>query len=364
MATATMELASREDMQRKFCAILSDAKASEGEKLRAKINLIEMEREQIAAKAIGVDGNLLVDAAIQLLKEEPKLAPCSVRSLVVAIQRACMCGFRIGGLRPEAHIVPIPVRAKRNGEWVTVRVDACCWPGYHGWVKLARNTGRMDQDPRVTCVYEGEDFSGDLIDGVLRVSHRGNLFNTHRKAGDDSKITFVWARWFIDGREIDVAMSREEIEAHAKQYSKKPQKGEWNWETKWKEMAEKTVLIHSVRRGKVPAELVDPAWRGGTDRGGALTVDTSVIDGEAVAVIEDETEDAEPQTALPQPVAEQARDSWGEYKAALARAETVKDVGAVYDAYFGPESAIAWTNEQLEASVTLFQSRKDEVRNK
>jgi recombination protein RecT len=371
-----------EQERAKWMAILRDKNAADGDVLRAKVGIIETAREQIQnAAPQGVDGKTIVDYAIQLMREDPKILPCTISSLVTAISRAAMCGLRLGGLRPEAHIVPTKVNKKIGpNKFETIRTDANLWPGYHGWIKLVRNTGRMTAEPIVACVYEGEEFSADIVDGVVRCGHKGSALNAARRSGDDSKVTYVWARWFLDSGTVDVVMSREDIQAHARQYSKKPQYGEWNWETKWREMAEKTVLIHSVRRRFVPMQ-VEAAGLGLLDEDTqeqsplpAIADSLGVIDGEFSAV-EDPEQDESPQIiedpvkASPQtpPNDKPTTDELVQrYMVEIAHQGTQKEVGDAHDKYLPPDGANphGFTAEQQKMMVKAFQDRLAEVRSK
>jgi recombinational DNA repair protein RecT len=393
--------------RKRWMAILRDKNAPDGEILRAKVGIIETAREQIEdATASGVDGKVIVDYAIQLLREDPKILPCTVSSLVTSISRGAMCGLKLGGLRPEAYIVPVPLRKKVGrdgniitgsaktveatpGDWMIVRTDASLWPSYHGWIKLVRNTGRLLRDPLVMVVYEGEEFAADFEDGVLVCKHKGSALNPARRAGDDGKIIYVWSRWFLDTGSVDVLLSREEIEAHKKQYSKKPKYGEWNWDTKWREMAEKTVIIHSVRRRFVPMQteaqglgLLDEATADEQSPRLAIADSLGVIDGEC-QVVDEESDDSSgdgqgPASATieapkqPTPPCEPSKlvaaetldQVFGRFIERLAQTKSVAEAGKVYDAFFAPDSAHKWTPEHEAAGAKARTEHNELVRPK
>lgn len=373
MATA---LAPQSDLDRRrgeFMAVIRDPNKSESAKLRAKVGMVETARDQIAAVTNREIAMRVINQAVQILREDPKLAAVDVGSLVTCVARAAMLDLRLGGLRPEAYIVPIPKRAKRGEEWVTIRTDANLWPSYHGWTSLVRRTNRMGREPVVSCVFEGEEFSAILEDGLLICRHKADALNANRRSGKDDTIAYVWVRWTIDGRPTDFLMSRAEIEEHKKQYSKKPHGGEWNWDTKWREMAEKTVIIMSVRRGHVPAcfDLEDIGFAD-EETAAAPIVDLGVVDGECAP-----SEESPPEvSALIDPPQEQPpvasdrafsdetpRQSFERYEARLAECTNPRECNDLYSAFFpiagGPH---AWSDEDRGLANELRAKRVDTIR--
>lgn len=376
MATALCAPSDLDRRRNEYMAVIRDPGKSEGAKLKAKVGMIETAREQIAAVTSREIASRVIGQAVQLLREDPKLAAVDVGSLITCVARAAMLDLRLGGLRPEAYIVPIPKRAKKGDEWVTIRTDANLWPSYHGWTSLVRRTNRMGRDPVVSCVFEGEEFSAILEDGLLICRHKAEALNANRRSGKDDTIAYVWVRWTIDGRPTDFLMSRAEIEEHKKQYSKKPHGGEWNWDTKWREMAEKTVIIMSVRRGHVPAcfDLEDIGFAD-EETAAAPIVDLSVVDGEC-APSEDDTEPVAmleaPQEPVTAPAAgkpldrslsdETPRQSFERYEARLAECTSTKDCANLYAAFFGGDSPHQWTDEDRGLANELRAKRVDAIR--
>lgn len=376
MATALVPQSDVDRQRTEFMAIIRDPNKSEGAKLRAKVGMVETARDQIAAVTSREIAARVIAQAVQLLREDPKLAAVDVGSLITCVARAAMLDLRLGGLRPEAYIVPIPKRAKRGEDWVTVRTDANLWPSYHGWTALVRRTNRMGREPIVSCVFEGEEFSAILEDGLTICRHKADALNANRRSGSDEKIAYVWVRWTIDGRPVDFLMSRAEIEAHKKQYSKKPHGGEWNWDTKWREMAEKTVIIMSVRRGHVPACFdLDDVGFADEETAASPIVDLGVVDGECSPSADEPTDDEaqsmlEPpaavgheQSAVPQPLgSETPAQVFARYEARLAEATTTKDCANLFDAFFGAKAVHAWDDSDRGLANELRAKRVDAIR--
>lgn len=366
MATALSPTSALDQRRAELMTIIRDPNKSEQAKLKAKVGMIETSRADVEKVAGREAARRVIAQASQLLREDPKLGPVEVASLMTCVYRAGMLDLRLGGLRPEAYVVPLPVRAKRNGEWVTVRTDANLWPSYHGWISLVRRTGRMGREPIVSSVFEGEDFSATLEDGRTICRHKADALNANRRSGDDSKITYVWIRWTIDGVPTDVLMSRAELEAHKVQYSKKPHAGEWNWDTKWREMAEKTVIIMSVRRGHVPAcfDLGEVGF--GDEEVSLPTMSEFVIDGECSpsedAAEPPRIETHEPAQELPPLGSETPQQAFARYEARLAEATTTKDCANLFAAFFGDGSAHAWSDEDRGLANELRAKRVDAIR--
>lgn len=123
-----------------------------------------------------------------------------------------------------AYIVPYNNRGKNEAQFQM---------GYKGFVQLAIRTGQYKRI-NVTELYEGQFESYDPITDELK-------YNLDNKLSDE--ITHYVAYFqTINGFEKYNVMSKEEIENHAKKFSKTYSSKFSSWQTNFNTMAKKTVL--------------------------------------------------------------------------------------------------------------------------
>lgn len=82
--------------------------------------------------------------------KQPKLLECTPESLQLSILDACTLGLRLASVSGEAYLVPVWSGKRRQFE-------CSLWPGYRGYIKLARQSGEIKQI-RAHIVYANEYF--------------------------------------------------------------------------------------------------------------------------------------------------------------------------------------------------------------
>lgn len=128
----------------------------------------------------------------------------------------------------------VPYKCKENGTWVK---KSQFQMGYKGYVQLALRTGQY-KNINVVEVYKGQIRSWNPLTEELE-------FDFNEKESDE---VIGYAAFFklINGFEKTVYWSKQEVLAHAKQYSKTFDRGPWR--DNFNGMAKKTVLKDMLKR--------------------------------------------------------------------------------------------------------------------
>lgn len=170
---------------------------------------------------------------------------CSPESLFRFLKDCSSYRFHVGGAYPDAYPVPF------NGHVSTI-------VSWRGLVKLGARSGELAKPPVVTAVYEGEDLGVAFDDGELDINHGYNPANPHRAALNDAKIIAVYlVATFNSGAKTRILLTRDQIEAHKRRYSKGWNRPDSAWQTNWGAMAFKTILRVAFNRGLLPISVED-----------------------------------------------------------------------------------------------------------
>lgn len=170
--------------------------------------------------------------ALTAFRQTPKLAECDPLTVFAAVVQSAQLGLEVG-LMGEAHLVPF------NGKCQLI-------PGYQGLMKLARNSGLVE-DIYAHEVRANDDFEMTL--GLQRtLTHRPKMDGGF-PASDETRgdiVGFYAVAVFKDGTRSFVAMSRHEVD-HIRDNSKgyqaaKKYKKESPWDTDYVAMGVKTVI--------------------------------------------------------------------------------------------------------------------------
>ena len=179
-----------------------------------------------------MNGDRMARIALTAFRTTPKLAECDPRSVFAAVIQSSQLGLEVG-LMGEAHLVPFK--------------DKCqLIPGYQGLMKLARNSGFIED------IYAHEVRLNDTFDLVLGLN-RGLSHEPLKRNGfpasDEERgeiIGFYAVAILKDGSRTFQAMSRaqvEQIRDNSKGYqASKRYKKESPWDTDFTAMGLKTVI--------------------------------------------------------------------------------------------------------------------------
>jgi recombination protein RecT len=173
-------------------------------------------REQFAAIATSV--------AIS----DPVLAECSMKSKLLALNEVCRLGLIPDRHLGHVYLVPLKIRGVKE-----VQV----WPGYKGWMELARRSGRVNAIES-GVVYESDEF--DFEFGTSKfLKHRPHwMINPDSEPG---RRRAAWCTSLVDGEVQIEVMSAAQVLA-IKNRSAGAKRSDSPWHTDEDAMWRKTVV--------------------------------------------------------------------------------------------------------------------------
>jgi recombination protein RecT len=185
--------------------------------------LLTRHKDQIAmALPRHMSADRMLRVALTAATTTPALLKCDARSVAGCIVQAAILGLEPSTVLGEAYLIPYGKTCQLV-------------PGWKGLLKLVRNSGELlmvnAQEVRQRDLFEFEDG----LDPFLR----------HKRApgGPEERgpVVAYWAGAVLKGGGKQfVVMTRQEVEAHARKYSKAFTTGPWKSE--FDEMAKKTCL--------------------------------------------------------------------------------------------------------------------------
>ena len=225
-----------------------------------------------------INSDRFVRIAITTIRQNPKLAQCNQESLLGALMVSAQLGLEPGVLG-QCYLIPY-------GRECQFQI------GYKGMIELLRRSGQL-KDIYAYSVYENDEF--EMTYGLDRdLKHKPNLQNKGNFIG-----CYCVAVLKDDARAFEY-MTKEEIEAHGKKFSKTY--GNGPWKSDFEAMAHKTVVKKMLKWLPVSVEFLEMANKdeksfkvadektGETEEVIVLD-DGMVVNGETGEVIEDSTDD-------------------------------------------------------------------------
>ena len=180
-----------------------------------------------------INTDRFVRIAITTIRQNPKLAQCSQESLLGALMVSAQLGLEPGTLG-QCYLIPY-------GRECQFQI------GYKGMIELLRRSGQL-KDIYAYSVYENDDF--EITYGLDRnLIHKPNLENKGNFLG-----CYCVAILKDDTRAFEY-MTKEEIEAHAKKFSKTF--GNGPWKTDFEAMAHKTVVKKMLKWLPLSVEFLE-----------------------------------------------------------------------------------------------------------
>ena len=177
--------------------------------------------------------------ALSAVSNTPKLGSCTPQSFLGAMMNAAQLGLEPNTPLGQAYLIPFENRKKG--------ITECQFQiGYKGLIDLAYRSGEVKMIDAQT-VYENDEFEYELgMDPVLKHkparTNRGN------------PIYFYATFKLTNGGQGFQVMSIEDVQDHAKKYSKTYNNGPW--QTNFEEMAKKTVLKKLLKYAPLKTEFV------------------------------------------------------------------------------------------------------------
>ena len=223
-----------------------------------------------------INSDRFVRIAITTIRQNPKLVQCNQESLLGALMVSAQLGLEPGVLG-QCYLIPY-------GRECQFQI------GYKGMIELLRRSGQL-KDIYAYSVYENDEF--EMTYGLNRdLKHKPNLQDRGNFIG-----CYCVAVLKDDARAFEY-MTKEEIEAHGKKFSKTY--GNGPWKTDFEAMAHKTVVKKMLKWLPVSVEFLEMAAKdeksfkiadektGETEEVIVLD-DGMVVNGETGEVIEDST---------------------------------------------------------------------------
>ena len=164
-----------------------------------------------------------ISACLTALAVQPKLMQCKPSSVLKSMMESARYGLEPNSPLSEAALIPF-------GQECTFLIE------YRGMMKLAWNTGlikSLDYDK----VCEGDEFDYSKGSNGLSFHHRPSLSASR----GEGSIYYAYAELKHGGTAFQV-MTRDDIVAHAKQFSRGYSSKSSPWQTDFDAMAYKTVI--------------------------------------------------------------------------------------------------------------------------
>lgn len=207
-----------------------------------------------------INSDRFVRIAITTIRQNPKLAQCNQESLLGALMVSAQLGLEPGVLG-QCYLIPY-------GRECQFQI------GYKGMIELLRRSGQL-KDIYAYSVYENDEF--EMTYGLNRdLKHKPNLQDRGNFIG-----CYCVAVLKDDARAFEY-MTKEEIEAHGKKFSKTY--GNGPWKTDFEAMAHKTVVKKMLKWLPVSVEFLEMAAK---DEKSFKIADEKTGETEEVIVLDD-----------------------------------------------------------------------------
>lgn len=202
--------------------------------------------------------------ALSALNTTPQLRECSQLSFLGALMNAAQLGLEPNTPLGQAYLIPY----RNHGN-----LECQFQIGYKGLIDLAYRNDNI-QTIQAQCVYENDIFEYELgLDPKL----------VHKPATHDrGKLILVYALWKSKngGYGFEV-MSTEDIDSHAKKYSKAFGSNYSPWKTNYEEMAKKTVVKKVLKYAPIKTDFATAMAQDETIKS-SISVDMSEVQNEVV----------------------------------------------------------------------------------
>lgn len=196
-----------------------------------------MEREIAKALPSVITPERFTRITLSALSTSPKLAECSPKSFLAAMMTAAQLGVEPNTPLGQAYLIPYK---SKNG------LECQFQLGYKGLIDLAYRSGEV-KTIQAHTVYERDEFEYEL--GL-----EPKLHHIPAKTDRGAPVYFYAVFHTKDGGYGFEVMSYEDVEAHARRYSKAYSSGPW--QTNFEEMAKKTVLKRVLKYAPMKTDFV------------------------------------------------------------------------------------------------------------
>lgn len=171
------------------------------------------------------DASAYISSVLLAVANSPQLSECTPASIYTSALRAATLRLSVDAGLGQAYLVPF----KKTATLII---------GYKGLYDLAVRTNQY-RYINVGKIYEGEEIIEDRLSGFIKI---GGVKKS------DTVIGFIGAFEMVNGFAKVIYMTCEEIDAHAKKYSKTYNRDDSLWKTETMQMMRKTVLRILLRK--------------------------------------------------------------------------------------------------------------------
>lgn len=193
-------------------------------------NILEAESVQEQFRNALADGApLFVASLIDIYASDKYLQECEPSAVIMEALKAATLKLPVNKNLGFAHLIAFKIKGKATPQMII---------GYKGLIQLAMRTGEY-RYLNADVVYEGELKSYDKLTGHMDL-------NGERKS--DKVIGYFAYLELLNGFTKTVYWTKEQVERHAKKYSKSFSKTHSPWKTEFDAMALKTVLRNLITK--------------------------------------------------------------------------------------------------------------------
>lgn len=217
------------------------AKSGNAPKFADLVRQVSPQLQSVMPK--GFKAERLAQMAISAYNQTPKLAECSVPSILSCCLQCASLGLEPSAVDGLGRAYILPYKNRKTGQ-----MEAQFILGKNGMVELVQRSGKL-RSLRTQCVYEGDEFDYWEDESGVHYSYRPNLDAPHGK--QHMRLVYLSAQ-LLDGGLVFLAMSKSEVDGVMGR-SKAANFGPW--QTDYEAMAEKTVLRRAFNRGMLPRSV-------------------------------------------------------------------------------------------------------------
>ena len=196
--------------------------AKKGNTLADHLQQVRGELAKALPKHMDVDR--LIRLALTSVRQNPRLAECTMPSILGAIMQAAQLGLEPDGILGQAYLVPY----KNKGT-----LEAQFQIGYRGYLALTMRSGQV-RSVAAEVVYEGDSFS-------FAYGSKKFIRHTPTLAERGKPIAAYAIAHFKDGGDDFRVLQLADIE-RARSCSRGADRDDSPWRTHWQEMARKTAV--------------------------------------------------------------------------------------------------------------------------
>lgn len=192
--------------------------------------------QNMIRQRIGQKAGTFTTSLLDVIGDTPALQQCDPALVVKEALKAAALDLPINKNLGFAYVIPYREKGKAKPQFQM---------GYRGYVQLAIRTGQY-KHLNAGMVYEGEEMVEDRIKGTIQI---------FGEKTSDKVVGYFAYMQLINGFEKAVGWTKEQVQKHAKRFSKSYSGGSSPWKTDFDPMAQKTMLLQLVKYMPMTIEM-------------------------------------------------------------------------------------------------------------